>query len=126
MKFEIGAFLASLTSAGPAFFCRSRENPEFAGFGDIKTYENCGVDLCDCKVFDLLCLRKNGPELDIFTLESLDYAEAAECPSTECLCNHEAGWDAYQATADAPNFSKTVMADVPSYPELELAATVDR
>ena len=115
-----------MAGAGPAFFCTSRENPEFAGFGDIKTYENCGVDLCDCKVFDLICLRKNGPDLDIFTLESLDYAQATECPTTECLCNHEAGWDQYIiASVDAPTLAKTVMADVPSYPELELAATFD-
>ena len=62
--------------------------------------------------------------MDVITLESKDFEESRECPSTECTCNTSVDWPAatYVATADGSLLSQPVFADVPTYPELELAA----
>ena len=114
-------------NASPAFYCESKEDEKMRGFGGLSLYQSCGQDLCDCKAFDLMCLRRSGPELDVITLESKYFEQSRECPSTECICNTSVDWPAatYVATTDGSLLSEPALADVPTYPELELAAKFD-
>ena len=98
------------------------------GFNGISLYQSCGLDNCECKVFNLVCLVRNGPELDIFTLESFDFDASIACSSDKCLCNtSEDGWPyaSRVATANGLPLPSPVFADLPSYPELELASEFD-
>ena len=126
-KFELILSLSSLAYADLSFRCTSTANSGLRGYGDASLYESCGVDICACQVFELVCLRRSGPELDVFTLESFDFVKATECPASECICNTSASWpDAtYVATADGSLLPAPVFADVPTYPDLELAANTD-
>ena len=65
--------------------------------------------------------------MEILTLESMDFETSRECPSTECICNTSEDWPAatYIATPDGSLLSKPAFSDVPTYPELELAAKFD-
>ena len=72
--------------ADAAFYCQNRVSTNLKGYGDVNFYESCG-DLCDCFVFELLCLERSGANNDIITLESKDFAYADTCQISECICN---------------------------------------
>ena len=72
--------------ADPAFYCQNRVDTNLKGYGDVNFYEDCG-DLCDCFVFELLCLKRSGTNNDIITLEQKDFAYADSCSISECICN---------------------------------------
>ena len=51
--------LISRVHADAAFYCQNRFSANLKGYGDVNFYESCG-DLCDCFVFELLCLKRSG------------------------------------------------------------------
>ena len=59
-SFSVALLLSTLASADPAFYCELKSNEDFKRYGDLQTYEECG-ELCDCYVFELLCLYRASP-----------------------------------------------------------------
>ena len=127
-KFELLLSLSTLAYADLSFICTSTVNSELRGYGDVSLYESCGVDICACQVFELVCLERGGPELDVLTLASFDFVKSTECPTSECICNTSASWPeaTYVATADGSLLPAPVFTDVPAFPDLELAANTDQ
>ena len=50
-----------IVQADAAFYCQNRVSTNYRGYGDVNFYESCG-DLCDCSVFELLCLKRSGAD----------------------------------------------------------------
>ena len=92
----VTAFLFVASHADPSFFCTFKENADFWRVGDLDFYKECS-NLCDCKIQELVCLRKydsNSEQKKVpsivdfkLTYESVNFAE--NCPETECICNND-------------------------------------